>query len=336
MADKLRPLTADEIQDPDNPVRMLAESHEESLKRKYATALAVLAGAMGVDAVIAAYAARNRAALLAAIFDAGKAFDQFEAALQPALDQISQIMETIAEAEAENIAPGFRYDPLYSGRRQLIEAFQGQILSEFKAKTVQTVDLLYAKATAGDMDAEAFSRLMAEAGSLAPQQAQAIINYRSLLENGDVAALQRALRDQRYDALIREAARGRALRQAQIDAMVKAYADRYAAHRAANLAADVAMSAASQSARQSWREAAAKGFVSPSEVRRFWQTAGDELVCPFCQSVPLLNTEGVGLHDQYRTINGRIDGPQAHSKCRCTEKFEVLSLTGHNSLRNAI
>lgn len=330
MANKLRPLTADEIQDPDNPVRLLAESHEESLKKKYAAALAVLAAGMAGDAVIAAYAARNRAALLAAIFDAGRAFDQFEASLQPALDQISQIMETIAEAEAESIAPGFRYDPLYSGRRQLVEAFQDQILNEFKAKAMQTVDLLYTRATAANMDAEAFGRLMAEAGNLAPQQAQAIINYRSLLENGDVAALRRALRDQRYDTLVREAARGQALRQAEIDAMVKAYADRYAAHRAANLAADAAMSAASQSMRQSWQEAAAKGFISPSEVRRFWQTAADERVCPICGSIPVLNPQGVGLQEQYRSIDGSILGPQAHSKCRCTERIEVTSLTDHN------
>src|SRR5581483_9401656 len=59
-------------------------------------------------------------------------------------------------------------------------------------------------------------------------QSEAVSNYRRALENADRAALQRALRDRRFDSSVARAARGeKALSPEQIDKMVDRYRQRY-------------------------------------------------------------------------------------------------------------
>jgi hypothetical protein len=100
-------------------------------------------------------------------------------------------------------------------------------------------------------------------------------------------------------------------------------------YRAKRMAATEGMQAAVSGIRDAHVQAVNSGRLFDSEVKRFWLTAGDELVCPVCSSVPLLNDGGIGVNDQYRSINGLIDAPLAHPWCRCSERYiaDVSRLT---------
>ena len=158
--------------------------------------------------------------------------------------------------------------------------------------------------------------------ALTPQQAQAVANYRRLLEAGDATALRRTLRDKKFDRQTMRAISGdTSLTPEQVDRMVQAYAERSLTYRARQMAATETMQAAVSGIRDAHVQAVKTGRLFDSEVRRFWQTAGDELVCPTCSSVPLLNPDGVGVDDEYVTIDGPVSEPLLHPWCRCSEKY---------------
>jgi hypothetical protein len=158
---------------------------------------------------------------------------------------------------------------------------------------------------------------------LTPRQAAAVANFRRLLESGDKAALSRALRDQRFDATIQRLVNGEAVDQAKIDRMVQRYAERYQAYRANVIARYETMEAANAGRRAAWRQFAGRRGIPLAALKRFWQTAADERVCPVCRSIPLMNVEGIGIDDVYATVDGESSGPPEHGDCRCTERFEI-------------
>ena len=330
MADNHDPLlSADQIQEPDDVVRLLAEQREPGIRDDIKAAFAALTALAAGAGLTQLYGSQNRYGILIAINT-----DQYAVNLQPALDRIDETLRLMAQAQAE--ALGYSYDPSAAGEAQRAAAFRGQVLDQFRDSLIRTANGIIDRAIADRMTAEQFARAMEDAIALAPAQAQAVINYRALLEDGDRAALTRQMRDTRFDRAIRQAMTGSPLDQDQIDRMVGAYAERYRTARAATIAGDTAMNAANRGARAAYQQAVQQGLINGSSARRFWLTAGDERVCPFCRTVPLLNEHGVGLDEPYRTINGgTIDGPQAHAHCRCTERFEAEPLIGSNYRRAA-
>src|SRR6185437_5791223 len=86
------------------------------------------------------------------------------------------------------------------------------------------------------------------------------------------------------------------------------------------------LKAASQGIRDAYKQAIESGRLYDSEVKRSWQTAGDELVCIICSTIPLMNAGGIGALRPYLSIEGPLEGPPAHPRCRCSEKW-VADLT---------
>lgn len=114
---------------------------------------------------------------------------------------------------------------------------------------------------------------------LTPRQAQIVENYRDALQRGSVDALQRRLRDRRFDRTVRRAVRGeRALTPQQIDRMVGRYRERWVAHRAETVALTEARRAVSQADEDIWLDAVDRGVVTRQEVEGIWRTRKDGLV----------------------------------------------------------
>ncbi|WP_395454770.1 phage minor head protein [Azospirillum melinis] len=80
---------------------------------------------------------------------------------------------------------------------------------------------------------------------------------------------------------------------------------------------------------QMGRESAAKQAQRQSneavEVRKFWQVALDERLCPVCAAIPGMNPNGVPVGEAFRTPVGPVDAPTIHPRCRCTLTFETVS-----------
>lgn len=165
---------------------------------------------------------------------------------------------------------------------------------------------------------------------LTERQAQAVRNYRRLLEGGDGQALQRQLRDRRFDGSVRRHVAGsRALSGEQIDKLVERYSQRYLKHRAETIARTEAKRSLGAGNQLLWNQAVAAGKVAEADVTKTWITVGDHKVRPFHQE---LNKNVVGLNAPFTCSGGEImypgdpsadPGMTINCRCACVYRFKV-------------
>lgn len=160
---------------------------------------------------------------------------------------------------------------------------------------------------------------------LTASQYQAVANYRRELETGKSGALNRALRDARFDRTVQAAIDGgKTLPADVVDKLVGRYRERYIIYRSEVIARNEALTALAQGRRLSWLNAIQQGVVSAKELRKFPHTARDERVCPICAPVPSMNPNGVGIDDDYETPDGPDQIP-FHIQCRCVDIVRLVS-----------
>lgn len=155
---------------------------------------------------------------------------------------------------------------------------------------------------------------------LTENQADAVSNFRTLLETRDSRALQRALRDRRFDGTLNRVLGDEAvddLTPEQIDRMVERYASRMLDFRANTIARTETINAARLGTQGAWTQATENGLLVRSKVRQGWMVTPDDRLCIYCAEVPLLNPDGVPLGGQFQTALGPVDGPTLHPLCRC-------------------
>lgn len=113
---------------------------------------------------------------------------------------------------------------------------------------------------------------------LTPVQARWVENYRTQLQRGSLTALNRQLRDRRFDRTVQAVAAGRRgpLTAAEIDRMVDRYRDRQLAHRAVVVAQTESLRAVNEGEEEMWRQAVDDGTVE--QVTQVWRTVGDSKV----------------------------------------------------------
>lgn len=161
---------------------------------------------------------------------------------------------------------------------------------------------------------------------LVPSQTQAVLNYRGYLENLDSAALNRALRDARFDPTIEAAiTSGKPLTQEQVDRMVARYTARYLKYRSEVIARTEAIRAVSIGNHQLWKQTVADGKVRADQITRTWIYTHDSKVRDAHRLIPSMNPQGVGLDQPFDSILGPImfpGDPAADiantANCRCT------------------
>lgn len=153
---------------------------------------------------------------------------------------------------------------------------------------------------------------------LAPNQEQAVRNFRRMLVEGDAEALTRALRDRRFDGTLRKALSGKALTAEQVEHMAEAYRRRMLAFNAETHARTIALDAQRLAQRASWESAVANGIVDRGRVLRRWVTVGDDRVRP---EHVAMNGETIPFDALYS--NGeRIPGESTYN-CRCVERITL-------------
>lgn len=110
---------------------------------------------------------------------------------------------------------------------------------------------------------------------LTAYQQQAVMNYRSLLESGSRQALNRRLRDARFDRTVVNAIEsGNVLNETQIDRMVDRYQERFIRYRSEVIARTEALRAVHQGTEEMYQQAFDSGELSPAQLERTWLIAG--------------------------------------------------------------
>ena len=114
---------------------------------------------------------------------------------------------------------------------------------------------------------------------LTTRQQAAVENYRKLLSEGSSEALNRQLRDRRFDSTVRRAARsGKPLTRAQVDRMVRRYSERSVAFRAKVVGRTEALRSVHEGTEEMYRQAIDEGHLASDQLTKTWVTAGDERV----------------------------------------------------------
>lgn len=158
---------------------------------------------------------------------------------------------------------------------------------------------------------------------LTPNQLSQVQSYRKALESGDFTnALNRALRDKRYDRLLKS---GKKLTTKQIDDITSSYQNRYVKHRATVIAQQETRVALAQSNREAFQQTLDKGYLKEQEIKRFWITRRDSRVRDEHEKIPSMNRKGVGLNEPFNTPDGSVyDAPHGIG-CRCYVDVRVIS-----------
>lgn len=125
------------------------------------------------------------------------------------------------------------------------------------------------------------ARLFRDTVGLTPYQEQAVRNYRALLTGGrdgapSTQALERALRDGRWDRSVQRAIRqGDSLSPQMVERMVGRYRERFIKYRAEVIGRTEALRAVHQGTEEMYRQAIELGQFRPDQVVQTWVTAGD-------------------------------------------------------------
>jgi hypothetical protein len=169
---------------------------------------------------------------------------------------------------------------------------------------------------------------------LTPQQATAVDNFRRALESLDFdGALDRSLRDQRFDrTLIRAAGSGTGLSADQIDNQVERYASRTLNYRALTIARTETARAANQGQKNSWAQAVKQGFLDPSEMYQKVILGPDP--CEICLQIADMNDEGVPVDEAFDVPDEATDDYMPfHPRCLPgdTHVFSTSDVTGYSA-----
>lgn len=129
------------------------------------------------------------------------------------------------------------------------------------------------------MNPRDIARRFRDSIGLTPNQQRAVDNYRKALSGLDRRALERALRDKRFDSTVLNAIEsGKKLDAAQINKMVGRYYDRMLKYRSEVIARTEALRAVHQGAETMYLQAIDEGELSADQLTREWNTAKDERV----------------------------------------------------------
>ena len=167
---------------------------------------------------------------------------------------------------------------------------------------------------------------------LTANQEKAVRNYRKYLETLDSTALNRKLRDKRFDRSILNAINNDTpLSKEQIEKMTNRYRERYIKYRSETIARTESLRAVSIGNRMALDQMIFNGDVDVDRMRRFWHTSGDERVRSDHVKIPGMNIGGVKLNEPYQTPLGPLmyprdpNGTAANTiQCRCTETYKLI------------
>jgi hypothetical protein len=109
---------------------------------------------------------------------------------------------------------------------------------------------------------------------LTEKQVKAVENYRRQLEVGDRGIFDRALRDKRFDSVVRTAiAEGKPLSRSQINKMVDRYREKYVAYRSRVIARTEALRSVHQGNHQMYLQAIENGDLDANSLMNEWNTS---------------------------------------------------------------
>ena len=223
----------------------------------------------------------------------------------------------------------FTFDARNPRVERFIREYREQRVRELTEEQADTVrDTVFQAALTGASPDE-IARQVRQSIGLTTSQAAQVRNYRAQLEALDPRAMQRSLRDKRFDRTVSRAiTTGTPLSPEQVDKMVDAYHRRYLAYRAMTIARTEGVGAANNGHVMAMKEWLAQ---NPNyTVVKTWIATKDERTRPDHKA--LHGQESVGIDTPFRCENGDMirwpgdqDAPARQTiNCRCTLSTRII------------
>lgn len=171
------------------------------------------------------------------------------------------------------------FDIMSLGPVQHLRAHRLRLVTGFSIEQRQATLRALEGAFARGLNPRATARVFRGSIGLTEQQVGWVQNYRRALEEGSSSALNRSLRDRRFDSTVRRAINdGEALSQQQIDRMVGRYTQRTLRYRSEVIARTESLRSTNGGQRDMFQQAIEEGDLRNDQLLREWNTARDERV----------------------------------------------------------
>lgn len=233
-----------------------------------------------------------------------------------------------AKAVTAQIAVGF--DPSNARAASLMRNAQLQFVQQFTSAQRDAVRVAMARAYRTGAGTREAARAFRDSIGLTATQMDAVNSYRDLLEAGSKEALNRELRDRRYDRTVTRAARdSEPLDAQQIDRMVARYQANMLASRADTIARTEGLAVIGEARQEALRQIVEQAGFDPENVRRVWVTTHDGRER---KSHYDMDGQTVGLDEPFVTPDGEElmypGDPSASAaeriNCRCSVTTDFL------------
>lgn len=357
-----RPLTARNIQATDDHIRALARSNNPQLHSDLMGALHGLRDLVPRDKIIEEIShGRYRSAVnaiplgqlrhafhkpfdtIANIFEAGakigadritqafvargkriRYFEKIEMPIDAILRGLRDHRRDLSAIAKETLRDRFTFNRFEPDTVATIRQYQDNLIAQLSDDARNNIERAVMSGVQAARSPTQIANSIRDSISLTGTQAQAVSNYRRLIEDLDPQALSRQLRDSGYDAQLQDAIdSGEFLDSGTIDAMVSDYADNYLDYRAATIAGTESTRAANLGLHEAYSQAIDRGSLPSEAVKRVWLVAQDERTCAICSSIPDMNPDGVDIDSEFQSIDGPQDDPPVHPSCRCGVQYET-------------
>jgi len=157
-----------------------------------------------------------------------------------------------------------------------VKRMAAQWVTEITDQQRQIVIDIVSEGVRAGVNPRTSARQIRDSVGLTMRQHEHAKNYRRALEQLDSGALERALRDRRFDRTVARAiADGKPLTRKQIDSMVTRYRQRYVKYRAEVIARTEAIGAVHRGQQEAWAQAVDRGDIEAGLVVQQWVTAKD-------------------------------------------------------------
>lgn len=220
---------------------------------------------------------------------------------------------------------GIEFDPSNERAAQLIRETKNFFIRELSSSQERLIrDILQRSQIEGWSTTETAKRIQQNIG-LTVKQSLAVDNYENLLRNGSKQALDRALRDRRYD---RTVGSGKQLTEDQIQKMVDSYRQRYIRYRAEVISRTEAVNVTNLARYEALKQQVENASIPVQNVEREWRSVRDKRVRWSHDKHTGMDGQRVGLNDPFVSPSGALlmnpgdrslgAGLEEVAQCRCT------------------
>jgi uncharacterized protein with gpF-like domain len=260
---------------------------ENAFRKAFAEYLATIKSAAMLKAIRQFLERNDIEALISHINSAQKPFGKVlsELMLAAGTNEVATLKPKI-ERELKRVAPkglptpvvGIEFEIANPRAAAILQARTQNFIREINEAQRTVINQILTDAQLQGGHPRGFKGLAEEIHSnigLTARQQRAVANYEKLLRAGSKEALQRDLRDRRFDGTVRRADE-KPLTEEQINRMVSAYRSKYERYRADTIARTESHAAVNQARQEALQQSMEQSGIDADEVTLVWRATKDK------------------------------------------------------------